>query len=63
MQVYSAVLEFPLVLFLAEGVWVLQFPLSDFIEELSAVMCVLDSLEKQHLFSAVFQVLNGCGLS
>lgn len=56
MQVYSAILEFPLVLFLAEGVWDVQFTPSDFIEELSAVMCMLDSLEKQHLFSAVFQV-------
>lgn len=59
MQVYSAIyksLEFPLVLFLAEGVRDVQFSPSDFIEELSAVMSMLDSLEKQHLFSAVFQV-------
>ena len=41
MQVYSTIyksLEFPLVLFLAEGVWDVQFTPSDFIEELSAVV-------------------------
>lgn len=58
MQVYGTTcknLEFPLILFLAEGVWDVQFTPSDFIEELSAVTWMLDSLEK-HLSSAVFQV-------
>lgn len=40
----------------------MQFIPSDFIEKLSAVMCVLDSLQK-HLFSSLFQVSNGYRLS